>query len=131
MTEQTNSGKITWDKTTQEKFEKILEQIPPLIRGIAETRVFKKAQNILQQENRWVIGEKDMVDAFFAGDHDKAQKAHHKLFPLCRAMFVETNPIPIKKSMKLLGFCSDELRLPLVSFSEKLFLSILPIIKSI
>ncbi len=54
-----------------------------------------------------------MVDAFFAGDHDQARKQHYKIFPLCRAMFIETNPIPLKRAMKLLGFCEDELRLPL------------------
>lgn len=57
---------ISWDKPTQEKFYKILEEIPDMIRGIAETRVSKKAESILRQENRWVIKEKDMVDAFFA-----------------------------------------------------------------
>ncbi len=55
----------------------------------------------------------ELVDAFFAGDHDRARKVHHKLFPLCRAMFIETNPIPVKRSMKLLGLCEDDLRLPL------------------
>ena len=59
-------NKITWDQGTEAKFLKILEQIPDLIRGIAETRVSKKAQSIVAQENRWVISEKDMVDAFFA-----------------------------------------------------------------
>ena len=59
-----------------------------------------------------------MVDAFFAGDHEKARKAHLKLFSLCRAMFIETNPIPIKRAMSLLGYCSDELRLPLCEMSE-------------
>ncbi len=59
-----------------------------------------------------------LVDSFFAGNLEKARKAHFKLFSLCRAMFIETNPIPIKRAMKLLGFCSDELRLPLCSMSE-------------
>ena len=59
-----------------------------------------------------------LVDAYFAGKHEKAQKIHYELFPLCRAMFIETNPIPVKRSMKLLGYCSDELRLPLCSISE-------------
>lgn len=59
-----------------------------------------------------------MVDAFFAGDHEKARKAHLKLFSLCRAMFIETNPIPIKRAMKLMGYCSDEIRLPLCEMSE-------------
>ena len=66
LAEQDTQGKISWDKPTQEKFEKILEQIPAMIRGIAETRVSKKAESILKEQNRWVILEKDMVDAFFA-----------------------------------------------------------------
>ena len=59
-----------------------------------------------------------LVDAFFAGRYEAAQKMHYKLFALCRAVFIETNPIPIKRAMKLLGFCSDELRLPLCPMSE-------------
>jgi len=59
-------GKITWNQGTEAQFLKILEQIPDLIRGIAETRVSKKAESIVRGENRWVISEKDMVDAFFA-----------------------------------------------------------------
>ncbi len=57
---------ITWDKATEEKFNKILEGIPDMIRGIAETRVSKKAQNIVAEAGRTEITEKDMVDAFFA-----------------------------------------------------------------
>ena len=57
---------ITWDKTTEERFQKLLEQIPDLIRGIAEARVSKKAQSIVQEAHRTQITEKDMVDAFFA-----------------------------------------------------------------
>lgn len=55
----------------------------------------------------------EMVDSYFAGDHKKAMEVHYKLFPLCRAMFIETNPIPVKRAMKLAGRCSDEVRLPL------------------
>jgi len=54
-----------------------------------------------------------LVDSFMAGDLKKAQALHHKLFALCRALFVETNPIPVKRAMKLLGLSSDEIRLPL------------------
>ena len=66
MSEQDAQSRITWDKPTYEKFLKILEQIPDLIRGIAETRVSKKAEGIIRQDNRWVIAEQDMVEAFFA-----------------------------------------------------------------
>jgi 4-hydroxy-tetrahydrodipicolinate synthase len=40
------------------------------------------------------------------------------MFPLCRAMFVETNPIPVKRAMELLGLCSGEMRLPLCPISD-------------
>ncbi len=55
----------------------------------------------------------EMIDAHFAGHFEKAKELHYKMFPLARALFVETNPIPIKKAMGLLGLCSEELRLPL------------------
>ena len=58
--------RVTWDKETEEKFLKILEQIPAMIRGIAETRVSKKAESIIREQSRKMILEKDMVDAFFA-----------------------------------------------------------------
>lgn len=59
-----------------------------------------------------------LCDWFLKGDHERAKEIHYKLFPLCRALFVETNPIPTKRAMKLLGFCSDEIRLPLCEISE-------------
>ena len=58
--------KITWDKTAEEQFLKILEQIPAMIRPIAELRVSKKAESIIRGANRSEITEKDMVEAFFA-----------------------------------------------------------------
>jgi 4-hydroxy-tetrahydrodipicolinate synthase len=61
---------------------------------------------------------KTLTDAMLAGDVATARQAHHKLFPLCRAMFVETNPIPIKTAMKWAGLLeSDEKRLPLADLS--------------
>ncbi len=47
-------------------------------------------------------------------------KAHfYKLLPLCRAMFLETNPIPIKAAMEMTGACGGDLRLPLVPLSDE------------
>ena len=57
---------------------------------------------------------REMVDAMLAGEVAKACAMHTKYFPLCRAMFVETNPIPVKAAMRMLGRGSDEMRLPLV-----------------
>ena len=66
MPEQETQGRISWEKKSEENFLKILEQIPAMIRGIAETRVSKKAESIVREDNRLEITEKDMVAAFFA-----------------------------------------------------------------
>jgi 4-hydroxy-tetrahydrodipicolinate synthase len=61
---------------------------------------------------------KRLTAAMLAGNLAEAQAAHRKLFPLCRAMFLETNPIPIKTAMKWMGLVeSDEKRLPLTDLS--------------
>jgi len=53
------------------------------------------------------------------GDFVRAQQVHFELFELCKVMFIETNPIPIKTSMRLAGKDSGELRLPLCEMSEE------------
>lgn len=60
----------------------------------------------------------DLCDAYFAGDMMKASKLHYKLLPLSGAMFYETNPIPVKTALSLMGKVSGEMRLPLCSMSE-------------
>ncbi len=60
----------------------------------------------------------DLTHAFLSGDWKRAREIHLKLFPLCQAMFYETNPIPVKTAMALLGMISGELRLPLCPMSE-------------
>jgi 4-hydroxy-tetrahydrodipicolinate synthase len=54
-----------------------------------------------------------MCAAFLGGKWDEAMKLHRRLFELSRAMFLETNPIPVKAAMKLLGTDSGSLRLPM------------------
>jgi len=58
-----------------------------------------------------------MIAAFRAGDVEDAVARHRRLFPLCKAMFLETNPIPIKTALKLLGRGNGELRLPMCPMS--------------
>ena len=53
-----------------------------------------------------------------AGDAAGSRNMHLALFDLCRAMFVETNPVPVKAAAAMLGFCSPEVRLPLAPLSE-------------
>ena len=55
----------------------------------------------------------DLVAAFEKGDIKKAQMLHYKLLPLIKAVFIETNPIPIKTAMGLMGICDPALRLPM------------------
>jgi 4-hydroxy-tetrahydrodipicolinate synthase len=50
---------------------------------------------------------------------EEAKKLFYKILPLCRAMFLETNPIPLKTAMEMMGLCSGELRLPLVPLSDE------------
>ncbi|OGT98184.1 MAG: 4-hydroxy-tetrahydrodipicolinate synthase [Geobacteraceae bacterium GWB2_52_12] len=60
----------------------------------------------------------DLTDAFFAGDLDKARKLHLDTLKISNAMFIESNPIPVKTALGLMGKCSDEVRLPLCSMAE-------------
>ncbi len=60
----------------------------------------------------------DMVSAWEEGDIEKARALFYKLFPLCQAMFYETNPIPVKTSLALMGKIQEELRLPLVPMAS-------------
>jgi 4-hydroxy-tetrahydrodipicolinate synthase len=55
----------------------------------------------------------DMTAAFEKNDITEARRLHYKLLPLVKAMFIETNPIPVKNAMGLMGLCGSELRLPL------------------
>lgn len=58
-----------------------------------------------------------MVDAFFSGNHEEALKIHNKLFNLHCAMFLETNPIPVKTGLHMMGKIEPEFRLPLSQMS--------------
>jgi 4-hydroxy-tetrahydrodipicolinate synthase len=60
----------------------------------------------------------DMINEFNKGNIKKAQQIHYRLLPLVKSMFIETNPIPIKTAMGLLGMCEPELRLPLCPMSD-------------
>jgi 4-hydroxy-tetrahydrodipicolinate synthase len=59
----------------------------------------------------------DMVNALSMGDWERGRELHYELLPLFRALFVETNPIPVKAASSILGLCSDEMRLPMIPLS--------------
>jgi 4-hydroxy-tetrahydrodipicolinate synthase len=54
-----------------------------------------------------------MWDAVAAGDWLRARQLHYKLLPLSEGLFVETNPIPVKAALAMMGRMADELRPPL------------------
>jgi 4-hydroxy-tetrahydrodipicolinate synthase len=55
----------------------------------------------------------DMVAAFLDGKTTKARELHFKMLALVKAMFIETNPIPVKTAVGLMGLCEPDLRLPM------------------
>jgi 4-hydroxy-tetrahydrodipicolinate synthase len=61
---------------------------------------------------------KELVDSFVKGDVQKAKEIHYSLLKLFSMVFVETNPIPVKAIMSWMGFCTNELRLPLTALSD-------------
>ncbi len=62
---------------------------------------------------------KDMYEAFKSGNVEKARELHYKLMPLFDALFIDTNPIPVKKAMELMGLAAGKPRMPLVELSEE------------
>ena len=60
-----------------------------------------------------------MVDASLAGQYDAARSLHYQLLPLMRANFVETNPIPVKAALEMMGMMKARYRLPLVPLSAE------------
>jgi 4-hydroxy-tetrahydrodipicolinate synthase len=60
----------------------------------------------------------ELVHAALDGDWKRARDLHYRLFPLARAAFLETNPIPIKEAMALAGMLEPEFRLPMCRMSD-------------
>ncbi|MDI6890058.1 MAG: 4-hydroxy-tetrahydrodipicolinate synthase [Thermodesulfovibrionales bacterium] len=66
------------------------------------------------------VAPKDMADMcshWEKGRYDDARKIHFKLEPLNHAMFIETNPIPVKTALAMMGRIKEEFRLPLCEMS--------------
>lgn len=60
-----------------------------------------------------------MVELAAAGKLAEARELHFRLLPVARALFLETNPAPVKAAMEMLGLCGGELRLPLLPASPQ------------
>ncbi len=61
----------------------------------------------------------EMVRAFRQGKVEEARELHHRLSPLFQVLFVETNPIPVKAAMQMMGLPAGGPRLPLVEISPQ------------
>ncbi len=58
-----------------------------------------------------------LTRAVFDGDLPAAEKLHRELYPLCKAMFIETNPLPVKTALAIMGKIREKFRLPMVPMS--------------
>ena len=82
------------------------------ILAIGGVGVISVAANIVPKD---VVG---VINAFNKGDLKSAQAINLKLQSLIRALFLETNPIPVKTACELMGLCSGAMRLPLCEMEE-------------
>jgi 4-hydroxy-tetrahydrodipicolinate synthase len=73
--------------------------------------VVATVSNIMPRETH------ELAAAALAGDFARAREIHYKLLPLVRAIFVETNPIPVKQAVAFMGKCTAEMRMPLTPMS--------------
>jgi len=74
--------------------------------------VISVASNIIPREMA------QMCDYLFSENLSEAKKIHHKFFTLMKALFIETNPIPVKTALWLMGFIENEFRLPMVRATQ-------------
>lgn len=70
--------------------------------------VITAAGNVIPQEMA------QLTEAALAGRYDEARKVSYAVLPVIRSLFLETNPIPVKAALSMMGRCRDELRLPLL-----------------
>lgn len=61
----------------------------------------------------------NMVSAALKGDYERARTLHFKLTPLFGVLFLETNPIPVKAALAMMGKMSEEVRLPLTPLADE------------
>ncbi|MBN2250548.1 MAG: 4-hydroxy-tetrahydrodipicolinate synthase [Candidatus Altiarchaeota archaeon] len=60
-----------------------------------------------------------LIRSALEGNYAKARKIHYELYPLCKTLFIETNPSPVKAAMNLMGLAAGEPRLPLVPVKKE------------
>lgn len=88
------------------------DQILPIL-SIGGKGVISVAANIIPKDTH------DLCEKFFNGDLNGSLKLQLNMLPLVKALFIETNPIPVKTAMNIMGMNVGNLRLPLVDMSPK------------
>ncbi len=73
----------------------------------------------------------DLSAAALAGDFARAREIHFQMLPLMRALFLETNPIPVKQALAFMGKYRPEMRMPLVQMSPPLAERMLSVMKEL
>jgi 4-hydroxy-tetrahydrodipicolinate synthase len=74
--------------------------------------VISVASNVIPREVS------QMVNAFARGDAKKAAQLHAKFYPVFKDLFLETNPVPVKAALAMMGVIEEEYRLPLVKMGS-------------
>ena len=72
-----------------------------------------------------------LCDAFDAGDLEEARRIHYELAPLVEALFVETNPMPVKAMLADMGLIENVLRLPLIAMTADKFQAIQSVLQGV
>jgi 4-hydroxy-tetrahydrodipicolinate synthase len=80
--------------------------------SVGAVGVISVASNLIPRELT------EMTHAALKGDFERAGRIHAKLFPIFKDLFIETNPIPVKAAMAMMGLIEEAYRLPLVSMSD-------------
>ncbi|HUK83641.1 MAG TPA: 4-hydroxy-tetrahydrodipicolinate synthase [Verrucomicrobiae bacterium] len=80
--------------------------------SVGAVGVISVAANVMPREVT------DLVHAALKGDYERAGRIHAKLFPLFKDLFVETNPVPVKAALAMMGRIDEVYRLPLVPMTD-------------
>ena len=74
--------------------------------------VISVASNVIPREVSQMVG------AFARGKARQAARLHAKFYPVFKDLFLETNPVPVKAALAMMGVIEEEYRLPLVTMSD-------------
>lgn len=88
------------------------DQIVPIL-SLGGCGVISVIANILPKETH------ELVINYLEGNVEASRKEQLKMLKLCKALFKEVNPIPIKKALELMGMCNGTLREPLIEMQEE------------